>query len=121
MWWTWTAGFKFLRLDAKVPGIYYLHLGAMGCSGEPSKGFTCTAPNRAKVVLPLFKSTSVVRFDVAKLYAASDLTAKPDMVTDFVPGCMSDKENPDCTPLLGQLGIGAAQQVVFDLKTGPVE
>lgn len=121
MFWSWAGGFKFLRLDAKVPNIYYLHLGAMGCSGEPSKGFTCTAQNRPRIVLRQFKSTSTVRFDVAQLYAASDLTAKPDMVTDFVPGCMSDPADPDCTPVLGQLGLGSAPQAVFSLATGPVE
>lgn len=109
MWWSWTGGFKFLRADAKVPGIYYLHLGASGCDGEPSTGYRCKSPNLAHVRVESLTVTA----DLAALYAQSDLTAKPDMVKDFVPGCMSDADDPDCVPVLGQLGLGSAAQVVF--------
>ena len=49
MWWSWTGGFKFLRADLKVPSVYYLHLGASGCTGEPSVGYRCQAANLAHV------------------------------------------------------------------------
>lgn len=114
MWWSWTGGFKFLRLDAKVPSTYYFHLGASGCDGTPATGFSCKTTNLAHVRIEKFNvATTTVRFDVAKMYEKSDLTLKPDMVIDVVPGCMSESTDPECTPLFGQLGLGAMPQAVF--------
>lgn len=115
MWWSWTGGFKFLRLDAKVPGTYYFHLGAGGCDGTPELGFRCKQANLPRVRIEGFNlGSTIVRLDVAKLYEKSDLTLKPDQVTDFVPGCMSESADPDCAPLFGQLGVPAgSSQVVF--------
>jgi uncharacterized repeat protein (TIGR04052 family) len=128
MWWSWTGGFKFFRVDAKVPGTFYFHLGASGCDGSPELGFSCKTANLPHVrIEPFNAATTTIELDVAKLYEQTDLTAKPDQVTDFVPGCMSESADPDCAPLFGQLGLPMkagdtpGPQVVFTGREGPAK
>lgn len=120
MWWSWTGGFKFLRLDLKQPATWYVHLGASGCSGEPSKGFSCQSPNVAHVS-GAWRSTTVVAVDVASLFTGTDVSRKPDNVVDFEPGCMSEPADPDCPKFLERLGLAGAPQAVFTLVTTAVK
>jgi uncharacterized repeat protein (TIGR04052 family) len=108
MWWSWAGGYKFMRLDGKTRGnpAYYFHLGATSCSGTPSQGFTCKAPNVPEISLVGMKSDSLrVRFDVAKFYAASDLDQQIDGKTDFISGCMAFAGDPECPAVFSQLGL----------------
>jgi uncharacterized repeat protein (TIGR04052 family) len=108
MWWSWTGGYKFLRLDAEVEGsgAWYVHLGSSGCEMKGAKDYQCAANNTMQVKLDGFQlGKSLVTFDVAKLYQTADLTSKPDGKIDFVPGCMSESNDPDCPAIFGALGL----------------
>ncbi|MBK6683343.1 MAG: metallo-mystery pair system four-Cys motif protein [Deltaproteobacteria bacterium] len=124
MWWSWSGGFKYLRLDAKTRGnaAYYLHLGATDCEGTPATGFSCQAGNVPKVVLMGFDmGRSQVKIDVARLWSGVDLDAQIDGVTDFVPGCMSFSGDPECPAVFQKLGLAfgasaAGEQSAFEVQ-----
>lgn len=101
--WTWNAGRMFARIElanAASPRGGIFHLGSTGC--RPNKQasvppVSCTQPNRVEIELPDFElSSSVVLADLAALFHDSDLGHAER-------GCMSDEENPECTPLLRNL------------------
>jgi uncharacterized repeat protein (TIGR04052 family) len=100
--WTWNAGRMFARIElasAASPRGGILHLGSTGC--RPNKQasvppVSCSQPNRVEVELPDFELSSVVLADLAALFHDSDLDHAER-------GCMSDEENPECTPLLRNL------------------
>lgn len=134
MQWTWNAGYIFLRVDAELvlpetdggmdtgdagmsmgdggmhmgaPGAYLMHLGSAGCTGEASAGqpVTCSHANRGAVALEGFDPlTMPVVLDVGALFAGSNLAA-PDQGGS--PGCMSSPDDPECTVLLGRIGVDA--------------
>jgi hypothetical protein len=62
-----------------------------------------------------------VQFDVAKLYAASDLDRQIDGRTDFVPGCMAFAGDPECPAVFSKLGLSveanalAPEQSIFEV------
>ena len=103
MWWSWSGGYKYLRLDltsAEQP-IWYFHAGAAGCSGTTVSGFSCAAQQLATIELQGFDSASTaVVFDVAELYRHLDLTQ-----ADGLPGCMGGQTDSECAPLYNALGV----------------
>lgn len=110
LFWSWSSGYKFLRVDAVADGgqgPFNLHLGATGCTGDPALGdaVTCTNPNVMEVALGGFDPmTSVVVFDYASVVAEVDLT------TDGggAPGCMSGGADPECVAVFPSLGLDIA-------------
>ncbi len=114
MFWSWNAGYKFMRLDIKTTGQprgWMVHLGSTGC--EPSAApstipVSCAHRNTVTVDLPGFSAArDVVELDVAALLAASNVdtnTAKTAL------GCMSGGTDPECTGLFGQLGLAIGDQ-----------
>jgi uncharacterized repeat protein (TIGR04052 family) len=108
LWWSWKGGYKFVRLDLETEAgaPYYFHMGATTCEGTPGAGFSCAFGNRALVDLAGFTpGASRVVLDVADLYADSDLSRRPDMESDFVPGCMAFAGDPECPPVFDKLGL----------------
>jgi uncharacterized repeat protein (TIGR04052 family) len=108
MWWSWSGGYKYLRLDVATPKNtgYYLHLGATKCTGSVGKGFTCAAGNRPRIVLKGFDVTKgKVELDVASLWSDVDLNAQIDGKTDSVPGCMAFPGDPECPAVFAKLGL----------------
>jgi uncharacterized repeat protein (TIGR04052 family) len=108
MWWSWSGGYKYLRLDVATPMNtgYYLHLGATKCEGSVSKGYTCAAGNRPRIVLKnLDLAKGKIELDVASLWADVDLNAQIDGKTDFVPGCMAFPGDPECPTVFSKLGL----------------
>ncbi len=107
LFWAWTSGYKFLRVDALAEGgagPFNLHLGATGCVGDPALGeeVVCSNPNVAEIVLDGFDpASSVVVFDYAEAVAAADLTVNGG----GAPGCMSGTADPECADVFPSLGL----------------
>lgn len=106
LFWSWNDGYKFLRIDS-VPtaggGPFLAHLGSTECMADANGKITsCARENRPVVQWPMFDTaTNKVVIDYAALVANNDLTVNGG----GAPGCMSGKDDPECGPLLGQLGI----------------
>lgn len=123
MWWTWSGGFKWVRLelldDADEP--FYFHHGATGCDGSPNDGFDCAYQNDTRIVVDTFDpDTQMLAMDVSALFAGNDFDAPVDFgAGDFVKGCMAFSGDPECQPIFEALGINfedtnpGPSQVVF--------
>jgi uncharacterized repeat protein (TIGR04052 family) len=132
--WSWQTGHKFMRLDvnpsnkvqlaytsagATVSNTYFFHLGATGCSGDPTTGavVSCSSPNRPSIALNTdFKvtnfTTSKVVFDYAKLMEGVNLN------TDAVmpPGCMSGATDIECMNIFNNLGLSHGAHAATGLQ-----
>ncbi|MFO0749731.1 MAG: metallo-mystery pair system four-Cys motif protein [Myxococcota bacterium] len=118
MFWGWTLGYKFFRLDGKTASGagWSVHLGSIGCTREGAGAITCSDDNVAAIDLPAFDpARDVVVVDVGALLAASDLEANQPPSA----GCMSDLDDADCPTTFARFGLpfdGVAApgpQVVF--------
>ena len=151
MGWSWQSGRKYVKVEFRpdiTPATYaantntygtyplwYVHIGATGCSGNPNPAAVdaagnpipatetaCTNPNRLGLKFDAFNpSTQKIVFDLAKLFQNAEL----DFSYHMPPGCMSGTTDPDCAPIFKALGIdlttgktatGAAMQTVFSVK-----
>lgn len=116
MFWSWRAGYKFLKIDGQPQGDagprFNVHLGSVACNGgDPADGGAvtgCDKPNRAPVSLV---SSATVDFtqkriviDWAALLSASDLSTNGG----GPGGCMSFPGDPECTAVFDQLGVDYA-------------
>ena len=106
MHWSWNAGYKFLRVDGRTPGLatgFFVHLGSTGCVGDGRGDVTsCVQGNRPEVELTGFDpDADVIVVDVAGLLAGSDLDAD----AGGSPGCQSGFDDPDCEPIFHRLGL----------------
>jgi uncharacterized repeat protein (TIGR04052 family) len=139
--WSWQSGRKFTKIEfapttpakkfsAGVVGTapnLTMHLGSVGCGGDPTKGSdtACTNPNRLGVKFDSFNaSTQKIALDLAALFVGSDLTYEGGGAA----GCMSGTTDPECAPLFKAWGLGltganagrtltgAQVQTVFSVK-----
>jgi uncharacterized repeat protein (TIGR04052 family) len=122
LFWSWNAGYKFLRMDIRSTGQpkgWMLHLGSTGCTpGETptTVPVSCARPNIVTVELPAFDlANDVVEIDLKTLLARSDVDSNTPKTA---VGCMSGLSDPECGPLLAQFGLMAtdgqpAAQTVF--------
>ncbi|WP_216620815.1 MbnP family copper-binding protein, partial [Myxococcus xanthus] len=109
MWWSWTYGYRYLRLDVRSGGnrAYVFHVRADGCTGTPDVGVDCSAENQGTIFLTGFEpGRNRVVFDVAALFAHTDFENSGDGLTDPVPGCFSNAGDPECAALFPQVGLG---------------
>lgn len=123
MFWSWNAGYKFLKVDGFTTGLamgHNVHVGSTGCmaGAAPNSVERCAAENRVRVRLDGFAANSTIVFDVAKLFEGSDL----DTNQIGAPGCMSGATDTDCAPIFSRLGLpfggaAATTQTVFSLGT----
>lgn len=112
MFWTWQAGYKFVKVDVKVdaePGRAPLrnnvHLGSTGCSSlapmvAPSTA--CSRPNLARITL--------FPFDVKtqQLNLSLDSLLQPALTQghERSPNCMGDASDPaHCETVVRSLGL----------------
>lgn len=125
MFWTWNAGYKFTRIDLKTTGLpqgYFIHIGSTGCmSGMETKHegvvdthgdmtsdkekipTMCKNPNRSEIVLKNFDANkNFVVADLSNLLNDSDVDKNTDKTSS---GCMSAPDDPDCKPIINNLGI----------------
>jgi uncharacterized repeat protein (TIGR04052 family) len=126
MFWSWNAGYKFLRMDLRTtaqPKGWTLHLGSTGCAptGKPTiVPESCKHPNIVTVDLPGFNAArDIVEFDAAALLAGSDVDTNTPQTA---AGCMSGQTDPECGPLFEQFGLPwgdrpAMPQKVFKIRT----
>ena len=108
LWWSWVGGYKFVRLDVATPSnpAFYFHLGATSCEGTPATGYACNHANLQTIRIDGFDvDVDVVAFDVAALYADSDLDVAPDPAVDSASGCMAFSGDPECPPMFERLGM----------------
>jgi len=124
MFWSWTTGYKFLRIDvapmmvhtdagpgdddAGMPmhggGAFNVHLGATMCSGDPSMSepVTCMHSNRPTAQFASFDpTTQKIVVDLATLLENSNLAHDGG----GAPGCMSGGADPECGPIFDALGV----------------
>lgn len=122
MFWSWNAGYKFLRLDGDTTdaaGIA-VHLGSTACEADESGTVTgCANENRVEVVLGAFDpDTDTISLDLDALLSGSDLSANQ---ADTPALCMSGPTDTDCAPIFAALGLpfgdtASATQTVFSVK-----
>lgn len=113
MWWSWTYGYRFLRLDVRSGGnrSYVFHVRADGCTGTPDTGVDCSAENQGTIFLTGFvPGQSRVVFDVGALFAHTDFDSSGDGMADPVTGCLSSADDPECASLFPQVGLGSGAQ-----------
>ncbi len=121
MYWAWSSGYKFLKLDGTVGGQgFNLHLGSTGCDAMgTTPSTTCANSNRMTISLTGYTpSTSVVVADVAHVLDGVDVTIN---TTNTAPGCMSFPNDPECMPVFPKLGLAygaaaASTQTLFSVE-----
>lgn len=105
MFWTWNAGYKFMRIDASssLAEAWRVHLGSTRCEGDMMGNATCMDENAPEIALEGFDPmVGTVVADFSALVAASML----DNTADTPPGCMTHPgDDPDCAPLFTNLGL----------------
>ncbi|MDC0712241.1 metallo-mystery pair system four-Cys motif protein [Stigmatella sp. ncwal1] len=117
LYWGWKTGYLFLRIDGRttgLPGGYFMHLGSADCAappaGQTSGTAGCEFPNRPEIALEGFEpGTGKVVVDLAALLADANLDVNADVPNTSL-GCMSQKEDPDCTPIFHRMGISMDKQ-----------
>ncbi|WP_225409120.1 MbnP family copper-binding protein [Stigmatella hybrida] len=112
LFWGWRTGYLFVRIDGRttgLPGGYFMHLGSTDCApppaGQTSGTAGCDFPNRPDVSLDTFTpGQGKVVVDLAALLADANLDVNAEVPNTSL-GCMSQKEDPDCTPVFHRMGL----------------
>lgn len=107
LFWTWNAGYKFVRIDARssLAEAWRVHLGSTQCEGDRMGTATCGNLNVPDVSVDgiggFDPMSDTVIADLGGLVQASML----DNTMDTPPGCMSNPDDPDCEAIFGTLGL----------------
>jgi uncharacterized repeat protein (TIGR04052 family) len=107
MFWGWSGGYKFFRIDAATTGLpngAFFHLGSTDCVADATGTIiSCEYGNRTEISLPVFTpGSSRIRVDLAQLFQGTNLDANTQNTATI---CMSDQDDPDCQPLFARLGL----------------
>ncbi|MDP3277850.1 MAG: metallo-mystery pair system four-Cys motif protein [Deltaproteobacteria bacterium] len=107
LWWTWNAGYRFLKIDGNTTGLamgYNVHIGSTGCAGNATGPVNpCANPNVIEVSLDNYDPTrDNIVMDLAALLAQSNVDTNQAM---SAPGCMSGADDMDCREIFGALGL----------------
>lgn len=121
MFWGWTAGFRFLKLDMATtgqPAGWVVHIGSSGCAGVTGGNAACTEANRVHVSLDGWTPDSTVVLDLSTLLAGADVDTNTE---NTGPGCMSEPTDPECVGVFAALGLPlgdqpGGEQTVFSLE-----
>jgi uncharacterized repeat protein (TIGR04052 family) len=133
MFWTWAAGYKFIKIDLATSGQplpapmkaamdgaadhsatmkdgpkgWALHLGSTGCASDSkttAPAADCANPNRVAVRLDGFvPGTGHVLIDPAPVLAGANVDVN---APETAAGCMSFPKDGDCPPVMSALGLG---------------
>lgn len=110
MSWSWLTGRKYAKIEIGQPAlqawkspVFYVHLGATNCSGNPALGtVVCNKPNRSLLRFDsLNPDTQRVLVDVRALLSGTDITINQR----GAGGCMSDATDLDCLHVFEAMGI----------------
>lgn len=114
LFWSWNAGYKFLRLDMRTTGQprgWMLHLGSTACApGDTPTTVPVSCDNRNVVTvdLPGFSvERDVVELDFLALFAGTNVDVNTEKTA---MGCMSGGNDPECAGLFRQLGLAVSGQ-----------
>lgn len=113
MFWSWNAGYKFMRLDLRSTGQpkgWMVHLGSTGCTpeGSPSvPAVSCKNPNLAAIDVPYRLGRDEIRLDLKTLLAESNVDLNQEKTA---MGCMAASNDAECAPLFRQLGLAIGDQ-----------
>jgi uncharacterized repeat protein (TIGR04052 family) len=119
LYWAWTSGRKFARLDFLTSGGAYdvtafnVHLGSTGCTGTNpvSSNADCSTPNRPAITLNIPVASQTDLAGIANMRIVADLKA---LVQDLdltvgdgggSPGCMSGTQDPECIGIMTRFGL----------------
>ncbi|WP_168210814.1 MbnP family copper-binding protein [Persicimonas caeni] len=105
MYWSWAAGYKFLRVDGQTGDTagFQLHLGSTACEGEQGNVSGCSNPNRIQVSLDDFDpAQDVIAIDAGQLLADLDLSTKE---SGEAAVCMSFPDHTDCEQVFDKYGL----------------
>ncbi len=104
MHWGWRAGYKFLRLEAKLDGEAILfHLGSTGCEGRPGDT-QCARSHRSTQVLEIGPDPEYAGALVALLDVEPILRALASGRAGSGDGrCQSSPDDVDCRGLLDEV------------------
>ncbi|WP_437874977.1 MbnP family copper-binding protein [Sorangium sp. So ce513] len=108
LWWNWTNGYKFLRIDSTTEadqGAFLVHVGSTSCANGADGKVTCDRPNIAEVT---FEDIDPLATTVVADYAALVLNSDVGASAGAHGGCMSEPDNADCALVFTQLGIDIA-------------
>ena len=102
MHWSWRGGYKFLRAGIRTETDgFWVHVGSTGCEGTIQNITGCSAANRVVVTLPDYQpGQHEVAIDIAKLFAAVDLTDAE------ATECASGPAEEHCDGVFDALGLG---------------
>jgi uncharacterized repeat protein (TIGR04052 family) len=143
LYWAWTSGRKFARLDFNTSGGGYdtgfnVHLGSVNCTGTTpvSSNVDCNTPNRAEITLNIPAGSQTDLTGLSNMRIVADLRAiLQDLALGTAdqggaPGCMSGTTDPECRAILTRLGLqfayigttnatrGATNNTVYAAQTG---
>lgn len=114
MFWSWRAGYKFMRLDVAPVGggvrpdastftAWNIHLGSTNCTEVVP--YVCANINRPQIALENFDPASnSIQLDYAVLVANSHLAED----AGGAAGCMSGTTDPECPEVFTALGLNLA-------------
>lgn len=114
MFWSWRAGYKFMRLDVAPVGggtrpgggtftVWNFHLGSTNCTEVTP--YVCNNLNRVDVTLDGFDvAASSIQLDYGALVANTDLAYD----AGGAAGCMSGTTDPECPEPFTALGLNLA-------------
>lgn len=145
MFWAWTSGRKFARLDFLTSGgggynasSFNVHLGSTSCTGTNpvSSNADCNSANRAEITLNIPVASQTNLAGVAAMTLVADLR---ELLKDIdlntadqgvAPGCMSGNTDPECRGVMTRFGLqfsytgttnagrGATGNTVYAAQTG---
>jgi len=111
LFWSWNAGYKFLRVDMRATRpdsaatAWVIHLGSTGCTGAAgAKAPTsCSHGNRPEIALSGFNpARDVIVADLAALLSRSDVRRNQPQTA---MGCMAAPNDADCGGLFASLNL----------------
>lgn len=115
LFWVWTTGHKFARLDFLTSGgtAFNIHLGSTSCTGTTpvSSNVDCNSPNRPEITLniPVASQSDLAGITAMRLVAdLRELVKDLDLtVADQggAAGCMSGNNDPECRSVMPRFGL----------------
>jgi uncharacterized repeat protein (TIGR04052 family) len=119
LYWTWTSGYKFARLDFLTSGGAYdstafnVHLGSTGCTGTnpASSNADCNSANRPAITLDIPVASQNDLAGIANMRIVADLKALVQDLNLTVAdaggpsGCMSGTTDPECRSVMPRFGL----------------